>query len=106
MNVDVSKVVDALGEQAVAQIGDSVGLDGEKTSRAVKSLAKHMKGGEGTIAQRVAADTGLREDVISQLQDKLIEAGKEKLLAEGPVADALKAAGPVGGLVGKLFGKK
>jgi hypothetical protein len=89
----------------VSQVGDSVGLDGESTSKVVKSLAAHMKAG-GNVAQRVAADTEIREEIISQFTDKLVGAGKDKLLAEGPVADALKAAGPVGGLVGKLFGKK
>ena len=105
MNIDVSKVVDVLGNAAVEQIGESVGLDGEKTAKVVSSLANHVKGG-GDIAARVAADTELQQDVVSQFMDKLVEAGKDKLLSEGPVADALKAAGPVGGLVGRLFGKK
>jgi uncharacterized protein YidB (DUF937 family) len=105
MNVDVSKIVEALGDSAVAQIGESVGLDGGSTSKVVKSLSGHFKAG-GNVAQRVASDTGLREEVISQFTDKLVEAGKEKLLSQGPVADALASAGPVGGLVGRLFGKK
>lgn len=105
MNVDVNKIVEVLGNAAVEQVGESVGLDGEKTAKVVKSLAGHVKGG-GDIAGRVAADTELQKDVVSQFMDKLIEAGKDKLLSEGPVADALKQAGPVGGLVGKLFGRK
>lgn len=105
MNIDVNKLVETLGDAAIEQVGESVGLDGEKTSRVVQSLAKHVSAG-GDVAGRVAADTELQKDVISQFMDKLIEAGKDKLLSEGPVADALKAAGPVGGLVGRLFGKK
>lgn len=105
MDVDVNKVVEVLGEAAVEQVGESVGLDGEKTAKVVKSFANHAKGG-GDIAARVAADTELQKDVVSQFMDKLVEVGKDKLLAEGPIADALKATGPVGGIMGKLFGKK
>jgi hypothetical protein len=115
MNIDVSKIANELGEQALAQCGEPVGLDKDQSVRVAKALASHWgKGRDQAIAQ-TAADTGLTEEVVGAMAAKLLDAAKEKLLNEGPVGDAIDsakaAAGDAmkkaaGGLLGGLFGRK
>lgn len=119
MAIDISKILSSLGDDLVAQAGEPVGLDKETSVRVASALSQHIGGGKDLAIKAAAADTGLTEDVISQMLAKLIETGKEKLINEGPVGDAIEnakaqamsAVGNIGGeatkgLFGRLFGKK
>ena len=119
MSIDISKIMSGLGDDLVAQAGAPLGLDRDKSVRVAQALGQHMGGGKDLAIKAAAADTGLTEDVISAMLGKLIETGKEKLLKEGPVGDAIEnakdqamaAMGNIGGgaakgIFGKLFGKK
>ena len=122
MNLDMSKIISDIGDDLIAEAGEPLGLDHDQSVRVAHALAAHIgMGGEEAIKQ-AAADTGLDEEVIAAMLPKLIEAGKEKLLAEGPVADAIDsakeqamsalgsvggaAAKSAGGMLGTLFGRK
>lgn len=119
MAIDISKILSSLGDELVAQAGEPVGLDKDQSVRVAKALGQHIGGGKDLAIKAAAADTGLTEDVISAMLTKLIETGKEKLLSEGAVGDAIEnakgqamaAVGNIGGeaakgIFGKLFGKK
>lgn len=115
MTIDFSKIVSELGDDLIAQQGEHVGLDREQSVRVADALARNFsKGREGAV-EAAAAETGLTEEVIAAMAGKLIEVGKEKLLNEGPVADAIAsaqvAAGDAmkkaaGGMFSGLFGRK
>lgn len=115
MNIDFSKIVEMLGESAVAQIGAPLGLDGDQSLRLAKSLAGHMGAGKDLAVKGAAAEAGIPEDVTQSMMDKLMEAGKEKLLNDTGVTQQVEAAkeqamaavqGAAGGLLGRLFGRK
>lgn len=119
MAIDISKILSSLGDELVAQAGEPVGLDKDQSVRVAKALSQHIGGGKDLAIKAAAADTGLTEDVISSMLNKLIETGKEKLLSEGVVGDAIDSAkdqamaavGNIGGeaakgIFGKLFGRK
>lgn len=119
MAIDISKILSSLGDDLVAQAGAPVGLDRDQSIRVAAALSQHIGGGKDLAVKAAAADTGLTEDVISSMLGKLVETGKEKLLNEGPIGDAMEnakaqamsAVGDFGnqatkGLFGKLFGKK
>ena len=122
MAIDISKILSSLGEELVAQAGEPVGLDKETSVRVAAALSQHIGGGKDLAIKAAAADTGLTEDVISKMLNKLIETGKEKLMSDSGVtgaiedakAQAMSAIGNVSGeatkgLMGKiggLFGKK
>lgn len=115
MSFDLGKVVQSLGEDAVAQAGEPLGLNKDQSNRVVKALvARAGLGGEEAI-RAAAADTGLDEEVVASMSKKLIEAGKEKLMEESGATAAIdnvkeQAMAAVqnagGGLLGKLFGRK
>jgi hypothetical protein len=122
MSIDISKILSSLGEDLVAQAGEPVGLDKDQSVRVAAALSNHIGGGKDLAIKAAAADTGLTEDVISSMLSKLIETGKEKLLNEGPVGQAIDTAkdqamaavGNIGGeaakgifgKIGGMFGKK
>jgi hypothetical protein len=118
MNIDLSKIVSELGDEAIAQCGEPVGLDRDQSVRVARALAAHAGLGREEAVAAAAADTGLTEEVISALLGKLVEAGAEKLVSEGPIGDALgaakgaasealgKGAGEMFGKLGGMFGRK
>jgi hypothetical protein len=119
MAIDISKILSSLGDDLVAQAGEPVGLDKDQSVRVARALGQHIGGGQDAAIKAAATDTGLTEDVISSMLSKLVETGKEKLLSEGVVGDAIEGAknqamaavGNIGGdaakgIFGKLFGKK
>ena len=119
MALDVSKIVSELGDDIVAQCGEPLGLNKDQSVRVAKALGQHMGGGKDLAIKAAAADTGLSEEVISSMLGKLIETGKDKLINEGLVGDAIEGAkaqamaamGDLGnqatrGMFGKLFGRK
>ena len=114
MAIDISKILSSLGEDLVAQAGEPVGLDKETSVRVASALSQHIGGGKDLAIKAAAADTGLTEDVISQMLAKLIDTGKEKLMNDSGVTgaiddakdQAIAALGNVGGEAAKgLFGK-
>jgi len=122
MAIDISKILSSLGDDLVAQAGAPLGLDKDTSVRVAAALSQHIGGGKDLAIKATAADTGLTEDVISSMLNKLIDTGKEKLMNESGVtgaiddakAQAMGAIGNIGGeatkgLMGKiggLFGKK
>jgi len=122
MAIDISKILSSLGDDLVAQAGEPLGLDKDTSVRVAAVLSQHIGGGKDLAIKATAADTGLTEDVVSSMLNKLIETGKEKLMNDSGVAgaiddakaQAIAAVGSIGGeatkgLMGKiggLFGKK
>lgn len=122
MSFEISKVIEALGEEAIGQIGEPIGLDKDQSVRVARALAAHSGLGNQQMVQAAAADTGLDEDVVAAMGKKLVEEGGNKLMEETGVSaaidnakqDAMAALGNVGGdaarnaggLLGKLFGRR
>lgn len=122
MSFDISKVVEALGEEAIGQIGDPIGLDKEQSVRVARALAAHSGLGNQQMVQAAAADTGLDEEVVAAMGKKLVEEGGNQVMEATGVntaidnakQDAMAALGNVGGdaarnaggLLGKLFGRR
>ncbi|MGE3303195.1 MAG: hypothetical protein AB7M12_08780 [Hyphomonadaceae bacterium] len=122
MDFDLSKVVSQLGENAVAQCGDAVGLTRDQSIKVAHALAANFSKGKDEAVKAAAETAGLAEEVTSSMLTKLIDVGKEKLLSEGPVGQALDSAKDsamaalndaggeamknAGGFFSKLFGKK
>ena len=92
MAIDFSKILSNLGDDMVAKAGEPVGLSKDQSIRVARALAQHMGGGKDLAIKAAAADTGLSEDVISSMLNKLIETGKEKLMKDGGVTDAIDSA--------------
>ncbi len=122
MNIDIAKIVEALGEEAIGKAGEPAGLDKGQSVRVAKALATHAGLGNEKMLAAVAADTGLDEEVIAATSKRLVEVGTEKLMNETPVGAAVDSmknsamaaltgagsgvAGQAGGLLKGLFGKK
>jgi hypothetical protein len=114
MAFDMSKVVSTLGEDVIGSCGEPLGLDKAQSVRVARSLAAHFNlGGEEAI-KAAAADTGLSTEVVSSMSKKLMDAGKEYVLKESGVTDAVEKAkaeamaavqNQAKGMFGKLFGK-
>jgi hypothetical protein len=121
MSFDLSTVINNVSDDLLGDAGESLGLKRDTAVKAGKALAANWsKGKDGAIAA-AAQETGLAEDVVSQLVVKVVDAAKEKAaevakaaMNEGPIADAvgnvkeqaIAALGGGGGFLGKLFGKK
>ena len=122
MSFETSKVVEALGEQAIGQIGEPIGLDKDQSVRVARALAAHSGLGSQQMVQAAAADTGLDEEVVAAMGKKLVEEGGNKLMEETGVSAAIDnakqdamaalsnvggdAARNAGGFLGKLFGRR
>lgn len=122
MAIDIAKILSELGDDLVAQAGEPVGLDRDQSVRVAAALSRNIGGGKDLAVKATAAETGLTEEVISAMLGKLVETGKEKLIADGPVGDAIDGAktqamaaienvggAAAKGMLGKLgglFGKK
>lgn len=122
MSLEISKIVEALGEEALGKAGEPAGLDKPQSVRVAKALAAHAGLGNEKMLAAVAADTGLDEEVIAAMSKRLIEVGTEKLMRESPIGAAVDtvkdsamaaltgAGGEVskqaGGFLKGLFGKK
>jgi hypothetical protein len=122
MSFEISKVVEALGEEAIGQIGEPVGLDKAQSVRVARALAAHSGLGNQQMVQAAAADTGLDEEVVAAMGKKLVEEGANKVMEETGVNAAIDnakqdamaalsnvggdAARSAGGFLGKLFGRR
>jgi len=122
MSFDISAVVSALGEEAIAKAGEPVGLEKEQSVRVAHALAANAGLGDEAMKKKVAEDTGLDEEVVAAMFKQLIETGKEKALEETGVTAAIDnakdeamaalsnvggdAAKQAGGFLKGLFGRK
>jgi ATP phosphoribosyltransferase regulatory subunit HisZ len=122
MSFDISQVVTALGEEAIAKVGEPVGLSKEQSVRVAHAFAAKAGLGNEEMVRAVAADTGLDEEVVAAMLKKLVETGAEKLMNETPIGaavdnakqEAIAALGNAGdaavknagGFLGRLFGRR
>src|SRR5882672_4203344 len=120
--MDFSKIVSQIGDDMIGKTGEPLGLSKEQAVRVAQALGQHFSAGKDQAVKLAATDAGLTEEVTASMCNKLIEVGKDKLLNEGPVGDAINsmksqamgAASAAGGeamksatgFLGKLFGKK
>ena len=121
MSFDFAKVLTDLGDDLIAKTGEPLGLSKDQSVRVAQAVGRHFAKGQVEAVKLAAADTGLSEDVVSAMTSKLIDTGKEKLLKDGQVGDAIDSAkaqaqaalanagGDIaksaGGMFGKLFGR-
>lgn len=122
MSFELSKVVEQLGEEAIAECGKPVGLNKEQSVRVARALAAKAGLGREEAIRQAAADTGLDEEVVAAMTRRLAEKGGEKLMdatgvsaaidtAKESARAALTDAGSgvaksAGGMLGRLFGRK
>lgn len=115
MAFDMGIVVSKLGEELIAQAGEPVGLEPAKAKEVAEALGKHWSHGPQEAIRLAAQETNLAEEVVAEMSKKLIDLGKERLMNDTGVSDAIEGAkaqaqaalGSVGGgLLGRLFGKK
>jgi hypothetical protein len=114
MAFDMSKVVSQLGEDVIGSCGEPLGLEKDQSVRVARALAAHFNLGGEEAVKAAAADTGLSTDVVGSMSKNLLDAGKEFLMKESGVSDAVEKAkndamaaaqNQAKGLFGKLFGK-
>jgi hypothetical protein len=123
MSLDLSQAFRALGDEAIAKIGDQIGLDREQSVRVAQALAARASQGREAAVAGAAEETGLGQEVVAAMFGKLAETAAEKALSDSPIGNALGAfkaplaeagAGVIGegaakgagGLMSKLFGRK
>lgn len=92
MTIDMSKMFAELGADVAAQCGEPVGLDRDQSVRVAQALGRNIGGGKDLAIKATAAETGLTEEVVAAMLGKLIEVGKDKLVNEGPLGDAIDGA--------------
>jgi uncharacterized protein with von Willebrand factor type A (vWA) domain len=115
MAIEFGKIIEILGEKAVGEVGAPLGLNEEQSVKLARSLAANIGAGNDLAIKGAAAETGIPEDVVKAMLDKLYETGKEKILADTGIAQqaeqmkdqAIEAAkSAAGGFLGRLFGRK
>lgn len=122
MGLEIAKIVEALGEEALGKAGEPAGLDKPQSVRVAKALAAHAGLGNAEMVKAAAADTGLNEEVVAAMTKRVVEVGAEKLMQDTPIGGAVEsmkdsamaaltgaggdAAKQAGGLLRGLFGKK
>jgi hypothetical protein len=77
MNIDLSSVVSKLGEGAVTEIGDTLGLDAELSMKAARALAENFTGDSDEAIKAAANETGIGQEVLEKMLGKLVDTGKE-----------------------------
>lgn len=112
--VDMQKIVGQLGDDVIGSCGEPLGLDKETSVRVARALAAHFNLGGEEAVKAAAADTGLSTDVVGSMSKKLMDEGKNYVMKESGVADAVDKAkadamaavqNQAKGMFGKLFGK-
>ena len=89
MSIDFSRIVTALGEEALGKAGEPAGLDKAQSVRVAHALAAHAGLGNEQMLAAAAADTGLDEEVIAAMSKRLVEVGAEKLMQDTPIGAAV-----------------
>lgn len=100
MNIDLGKVVSAVGEDTIADIGKPLGLSKELSVKAAMSLANNFHGNQSEAIDAASKETGVGKEVLESMMIKLIDAGKDKVMdaAKDEIGKAAK------GMFGKFFG--
>jgi ribosomal protein L9 len=122
MAFDVSAVLNNLGDDLLGDAGEKVGLERETAVKAGRALVANWNKGQDQAVKLAAAESGVAEDVVSQLAEKVVDVSKEKAgeaakqafessgaakVIDGAKEQAMAAlGGGGGGFFSKLFGKK
>jgi hypothetical protein len=75
--IDLGKVVSALGEQAISEIGEPLGLSSEQSMRAAKALAENFTGNKDQAVDAAARETGIGKEVLEAMLVKLLDNAKD-----------------------------
>lgn len=101
MNIDLGKIVTALGEDAVADIGEPLGLSQDLSLKAARSLAENFTGNSAEAVAAAVKETGIGKDVLEAMITKLLDDAKAKAI-DHVKAEATNAAKS---MFGKFFGR-
>jgi hypothetical protein len=99
--IDLGKVVSALGEQTIAEIGEPLGLSSEQSMRAARALAENFTGNKDQAIDAAAKETGIGKEVLQAMMVKLLDNAKDAAVdhVKGQAAEAAK------GMFGKFLGR-
>ncbi len=75
--IDLGKVVSALGEQTIAEIGEPLGLSSEQSMRAARALAENFTGNKDQAIDAAARETGIGKEVLEAMLVKLLDNAKD-----------------------------
>ncbi len=101
MNIDLGKIVTALGEDSIASIGEPLGLSKELSLRAARSLAENFTGNTGAAITAAAKETGIGKDLLEAMTSALMDEAKTQA-----VDHAKDQAGSMAkSMFGKFFGR-
>jgi hypothetical protein len=121
MSFDISTVLNNVGDDLLGDSGEQIGLERETAIKAGRALIANWSKGKVEAVKLAAAESGLAEDVVSQLAEKAVDLAKAKAgeaakqayessgaaqAVEGAKEQAMAALGGKSGFLGKLFGKK
>jgi len=73
LDIDLGKIVTTPGENAIADLGEPLGLDRERSINAAKSLAKNFHGNKDEAIASAAEETGISKDVLESMITKLLD---------------------------------
>jgi hypothetical protein len=101
MNIDLSTIVSRLGDTAITEIGETLGLDAELSKKAAMALAENFTGDSKQAVAAAAKETGIGAEVLESMLGKLVETGKDMAM------DAVKeqASTAAKGLFSRLLGR-
>jgi hypothetical protein len=75
--IDLGKVVSALGEQTISEIGEPLGLSSEQSMRAAKALAENFTGNKDQAIDAATRETGIGKEVLEAMLVKLLDNAKD-----------------------------
>jgi uncharacterized protein YidB (DUF937 family) len=101
MNIDLGQIVSSLGEEAIAQMGEPLGLDKELSVKAARSLAENFTGNKDKAIEAASKETGIGREILTSMIEKLVESAKDKAMDH--VKDQASQAAK--GVFGKFFGR-
>jgi hypothetical protein len=101
MNIDFTSIVSKLGDEAIAKVGEQVGLDRELSVRAAKALAENFHGDRKEAIAAASAETGIGQEVLQAMFQKLCDTGADMAI------DHVKEQGmsAAKNMFGKFFGR-
>ena len=101
MSIDFTSIVSKLGDETICAIGSQVGLDKELSLKAARALAENFHGDRKEAVAAAARETGIGEEVLQAMFEKLCETGANMAV------EAVKERGAAAakGLLGRFFGR-